>query len=412
MKAQPNLDQLYKSLFVKMVVALVKKFNLQDIAIAEDVVQETFLAAHQQWKNNPPEHPEAWLFKVCKNIALKNLAKSKAFADVSDEITEDLSFDLDNNKSDEGLRMLTACANARFSPKQQVMFALRYAIGFKVNQIATFLGATPETVTKTLQRLRTIIKEEKIDLFTVQQSSNVVRESLLKIIYLMFNEGYKTSNGPSLLNTELCEDALSLIQAMLLEQDLNHSDTKALYSLMLFNLSRFEARFSYEGNIIDLETQDRNRWDQDMIRVAIHYLKEANTKHLSSYHIEAAIAYLHCTSPSFGATDWIKIVNLYEKLIHINESPFVQLNLAIAKFYAGKYSEALAIMRDLGKMALINHYYLFHVAMGKMLCKVNDHVQSIVHYKKALVLASHLSEKKYIQNLLELVPLNQDEHRF
>lgn len=410
MKSQPNLDQLYKLLFVKMVVALGKKFNIQDIAIAEDIVQETFLAAHQQWNKNPPANPEAWLFKVCKNIALKNLTYTQPLVDIPNDISDPF-LDFDINPSDEGIRMLTACADARFSPKQQVVFALRYAIGFKVNQIATVLGSSPETVTKTLQRLRIIIKEEKIDLFANLPRTKSIREILLKIIYLMFNEGYKTSKGPSLLNTELCEDALSLVQAMLKEKHLNHPQTKALYALMLFNLSRFEARFTTHGEIIDLETQDRNIWNKDMIRLAIHFLKEANSKHLSSYHIEAAIAYLHCTSPSFMETDWNKIVKLYEKLILINESPFVQLNMAIATFYSGNYLKAISMMQELGKMALINHYYLYHVAMGKMLRKPNEHEQSITHYKKAIALTPHLSEKKYIQNLLESAPFNQGKHQ-
>ena len=217
----------------------------------------------------------------------------------------------------------------------------------------------------------------------------------------MFSEGYKTSSGKSILNTILCEDALVFTQTIIRNSDLSTPEARALYALMLFNLSRFEARFTVDGDLIDLEHQDRTRWNGDMIKVATHSLYESKTNQLSKYHIEGTIAFLHCTASSFEQTDWSKIVSLYEQLHLINGSPFIQLNLAIAKFYSGNTEEAALLMKELGTNIFIYNYHLYHVAMGKMLNSKNERPKAIQHYEKAIKLTSHLPEKKYIQNLME-----------
>ncbi|MFZ1806317.1 MAG: sigma-70 family RNA polymerase sigma factor [Cyclobacteriaceae bacterium] len=393
-----SLNHLYKNLFAKMVGGLVKSIGIKNISIAEDIVQETFLAAQLQWNKAIPDNPQAWLFKVCKNIASKTI-KNKSNHDSIDEAF-DIPAKSENAQTDPAFEMLLACAHPRFSPKQQVMFALRYSAGFKVDQIASILLSKPETVTKILQRIKLLIKSENLILFP-EQRKTIPKTILLNILYLMFSEGYKTSSGKSILNTTLCEDALSFTQMILKNPNLSTLDAKALYALMLFNLSRFEARFTEEGDLIDLEHQNRSTWNSEMIQVASHYLYESKTKQLSKYHIEATIAYLHCSAESFEKTDWKKIVSLYQQLSLINESPFIKLNLAIAKFYAGNISEALSEMNELGAIMFIHNYHLYHVALGKMLDKKSKQSLAIQHYQKAIGLTNHQPEKKYIQNLIE-----------
>lgn len=397
MNSTNSLDHLYKNLFAKMVGELVKSIGIKNISLAEDIVQDTFLAAQQQWNKDIPDNPQAWLFKVCKNIALKNINNKSTLSSIEEAF--DIPTEPDNYETDTAFEMLLACAHPRFSPKQQVIFALRYSAGFKVDQIAKILLLQPETVTKILQRIKLLIKTENLVLVPELRPAkpSVI---LLNILYLMFSEGYKTSSGKSILNTTLCEDALSFTQTIIKNPDLSTVDAKALYALMLFNLSRFDARFTKEGDLIDLEHQNRASWNGEMIRVAAHYLYEAKTKQLSKYHIEATIAYLHCVADSFKQTDWGKIVSLYQQLHLINESPFIKLNLAIAKFYAGNIDEALSSMKELSSISFIHNYHLYHVAMGKMLDKNNEHPLAIAHFQKAITLTGHLTEKKYIQNLI------------
>lgn len=394
-----NLDTLYKKNFSKMVSGLTRRLGIRQIELAEDIVQETFLAAHQAWEKELPSDPAAWLFKVCKNIALKKIRDTKEVpADVNrvlDEIPDQIE-----TTHDDTLTLLLACAHPRFSPRQQVVFALRYAAGFRVDQIASVLATPYDTIVKMLQRLRAIIIEEDITLTPVSENSSPdARTILLKIIYLIFNEGYKTSQGKSILNLALCEDALSMIRAVIQNQQLDSPNARALYALMLFNLSRLEARFDENGNLVDLESQDRTQWNSEMIALGINQLAFGKTDTPGSYQLEAMIAYLHCTAETFGETNWQQIVKLYTRLAEINPSPFVKLNCAIAKFYSGDRAGALAQMHQLGKMAFINHYYLFHAAMGKMLAS-NDIAKAKMHFKKAIDLTPHQVEKNYITRLL------------
>lgn len=399
MTTTTSLDHLYKNLFAKMVAGLVKSIGIKNIALAEDIVQETFIAAQEQWSKSLPDYPEAWLFKVCKNIALKNITKQTYHYPLED------AFSLSENPipTDTGgaFKMILACAHPRFAPRQQVIFALRYAAGFKVDQISKILLARPETVTKTLQRIKQVIKTEKLELFDQIVITPDMQRIVLSILYLMFSEGYKTSSGKSILNTLLCEDALTFIQEIIRHPQLNTPDSSALYALMLFNLARFEARFTPNGDIIDLENQDRSKWNRDMIKVATHSLYSSKIRPLSKYHLEATITYLHCTAPSFIQTDWGKIVSLYKQLQQFDSSPFVKLNLAIARFYAGDVHAALSMMDELGSNTFIHNYHLYHIAMGKILMKNKDSKQAIKHYQKAILLTSHEPEKKYIQQLLE-----------
>jgi len=272
MNSDTALNHLYKSLFAKMVGGLMKSVGIKNISIAEDIVQETFLAAQQQWSKAVPDNPQAWLFKVCKNIALKNFEKEAVHAGI--EAAFNIPMNSDNPQADPAFELLLACAHSRFSPKQQVIFALRYSAGFKVEQIASILISKPETITKTLQRIKLLIKSENIVLFP-EQRTTIPKTIILNILYLMFSEGYKTSSGKSILNTTLCEDALSLAQSIIKNPDLSSPDAKALYALMLFNLSRFEARFTEEGDLIDLEHQNRSTWNSEMIQVASHYLSDS-----------------------------------------------------------------------------------------------------------------------------------------
>ncbi|MGE0587352.1 MAG: RNA polymerase sigma factor [Cyclobacteriaceae bacterium] len=400
MNPADSLDALYKKNFSKLVSGLIRHIGVKEIAQAEDIVQETFVAAQQSWQNEWPQNPEAWLFKVCKNIALKNIRDRKeiSFEPVLEH--QQYSNEADFSENDT-LNILIACTHSRFSPRQQVIFALRYAAGFRVDQIATVLGSPYETIVKTLQRLRTILVDENIQLrFDQEHISHATKLVLVKILYLMFNEGYKTSCGKSILNTTLCEDALSMTQAMVRNKNLVIPEIQALYALMLFNLSRFDTRFDDEGNLIDLESQNRSKWNTDMVALATNQLVNCKTENPSAYHIEAMIAYLHCVASDFKATDWSKIENLYTKLMAINSSPFVELNWAIAMYYSGERMAAIDQLRKLEKIAFINNYHLFHVAMGKILSET-DIEKGIGHLKKAKGLASHLAERNYISGLIE-----------
>jgi RNA polymerase sigma factor (sigma-70 family) len=382
-----------------MVIALSKYIGLRDLATAEDIVQEAFAEAARKWSKQLPDNPAAWLYRVCRNIALNKLRQSKKLEYSVDESRVAKEIDFENSQDDDQLQMLLACAHPNFSAKNQVIFALRYVAGFRIEQVANILGSPADTITKTLFRMREMIVKENINFtFDITRATRSQADIIHKIVYLMFSEGSKTSGGRSILNLELCEDALSLGLAVSHAPALQRPETHALLALMLFNLSRFEARFTEIGMPIELEHQDRSKWNADMIKVAVHHITRAGDG-TTTYHLEAAIAWLHTSAPTFAETDWKSIALLYDRLLAINDSPFVRMNQSIALFYSGEALTALHQLKKLGENAFMQQHYLFHMALGKIYRSMNEVETARKHFTTALELSPHEVERRHIQML-------------
>ena len=236
---------------------------------------------------------------------------------------------------DQQLKLLFACAHPDLAPKTQVVITLKYVANLKVEAIAKILAMTIDGIDKILLRARQKIKDEKILLEEPVTAALKPRLPIVhKILYLIFNEGYKSSWGKEILREELCEDALVMTKT-LIDSRLGNHETTALFSLMLFNTARFKSRFGTSGELLDLENQDRSLWNSDLILLATDFLLQSRNEKLSTYHIEASIAFIHCTAKTFDTTDWNSIRQLYEQLLHGSPNPFVELNYAIALYYAG-----------------------------------------------------------------------------
>ena len=221
-----------------------------------------------------------------------------------------------------------------------------------------------------------------------------------KIIYLTFNEGYKSTTGKEILREDLCEEALLLNKA-LLESPLSNKETAALHALMLFNSARFKSRISDSGELLDLESQDRSTWNQDLIHLAHDFFTRSQCESVSTYHLEAAIACLHCIAPSFEQTDWRTIVGLYARMLQIYPNPFVELNYAIAKYYAGDKQSALKILDDLQKHAFLNQYYLLNMALGKFQLLEGNEKLARQYLLKARQQTTLQKEKDFINKMLD-----------
>ncbi|MEQ9591095.1 MAG: sigma-70 family RNA polymerase sigma factor [Cyclobacteriaceae bacterium] len=400
------MDQLYKKNFGPLVARLARRYNCADITLIEDIVQDTFLVAQQQWPRDDPRNPSAWLYKVSANIASKKIQTTTALASFPVESDSDwptsAPADIDDS-AEVSIEFLTICASLPFSPKQQIIFALRYAASFKISQIAFVLGTSAETISKILQRIKSKIKMKTPSNLYDAQVKEEDRLTVLKILYLMFNEGYKTSRGEEPINETLCADAFALTQSIVNNPKWSSKESKALLALMLYNLARFDARYNTEGEIVDLEAQNRANWNHDMIRVGNKYLKEAQKEDISTYHLEATIAYLHCAAPSFAETDWPAIIRIYEQLAAFNKSPFVRLSLGIAQFYSGQTLKALRTLQELGSYVYINNYYIYHTALGKIFYELGDREQSLAHLQQSLTLATSPIEKRHIDKIIRQI---------
>ncbi|HEV3224991.1 MAG TPA: sigma-70 family RNA polymerase sigma factor [Puia sp.] len=405
-EVQLEADQLYKSHFGKMVSSLLHFSDAIDLKAAEDLVQDSFSAALISWrKDGLPVNTAAWLFRVCKNKALNKIKESKRFSNLFiDEAIHPgdptlSKFPLD----DQQLILLFACAHPDLSPKVQVVITLKYVVNLKVEAIAKILGMTVDGIDKLLVRVRQKIKNEKILFFEPVAEELESRIHIVhKILYLIFNEGYKSSWGKELIREELCEEGLLMTRA-LLNSTVGNKETSALYALMLFNASRFKARFGTNGELLDLEEQDRTLWNKELIQLGFVYLERSRGDTISEYHYEATIAGMHCSAESFAATDWKTITNLYNYLLKINPNPFVKLNYAIALYYAGQKNEALAILHKLETEPFFNQYYLLHASLGRIYFAEGNHALAKKYFTKTLRLTNSSAEKGFIMRLTEKI---------
>lgn len=406
---QSEVNRLYKQLYGKMVAALLYSSRDIDVETAEDLVQDSFSAALIHWRSGGmPVNPAGWIYKVCKNKALNLIKKQKRESGLTEDALESQTLELRFSESvidDQTLKVLFACAHPDLSPKVQVVITLKYVVNLKTEAIARILGMTLDGVDKLLLRARQKIREEKILLHEPDTSALKPRVPIVcKVIYLLFNEGYKASWGKELIREALCEEAL-IMNRQLCESVVSTPEAMALQALMLFNAARFKSRFNVDGELLDLEEQDRTQWNMELIHLGVDYLKRARQGteegDISSYHYEASIAYLHCAAPVFAQTDWRTISNLYQQLLHRVPNPFVELNYAIARYYAGEKEKALDILGRLQQHPFLNQYYLLNATLGKIHLYEGRYAEARSYFLKTMDQTPFGPEKKYIQRMMD-----------
>jgi RNA polymerase sigma-70 factor (ECF subfamily) len=405
-KIQQETDHLYKLHFGKLVASLLYASRDIDPETAEDIVQDAFSAALIDWRlQGIPANSAGWLYKVCRNKALNKIKKDKRlepWTEKQDQVLIENRFS-ESVFEDQQLKLLFACAHPELAPKTQVVITLKYVVNLRVESIAKNLGMTIDGVDKLLLRARQKIKNEKILLEEPHHTVLNKRLSIVhKIIYLTFNEGYKSSAGKEIVREDICEEALLLNKA-LLESALSNKETNALHALMLFNSARFKSRLSDSGELLDLENQDRSVWNQDIIHLAYDFFTRSQCENVSTYHLEAAIACLHCIAPSFEKTDWSTIVGLYGRLLQFYPNPFVELNYAIAKYYAGDKHDAFKILNELQGHSLLNQYYLLNMTLGKFHQLDGDHKLAKQFLLKARQQTNLQKEKDFIGKMIDKI---------
>src|SRR5438105_3365145 len=406
---QSTIDHLFRHESGKMVSVLSRLLGLQNLETAQDIVQDTLLQAMNTWGfNGVPENPPAWLYRVAKNKAIDFLRREKKFKEISPQYSYLLQSEyslastvnnlfLENEIQDSQLRMMFACTHPAIAEESQVALTLKTLCGLSTGEIARAFLTNEETITKRIYRAKEKIKAEKIEL-TVPQGVELPErlDVVLKSLYLLFNEGYNSSNPDKLIREDLCEEAMRLAFLLTTHGVTHLPKPNALLSLMCFQASRLQARLDDEGNIVLLKYQSRSKWHQPLIKRGIAYLEIASaTPEISSYHLEAAIASLHASAPSFEQTDWKSIYHLYELLYEIQPAPIVALNKAIACAYAISNQSALS---QLLLIKGLDNYYLYHTSMGEIYFGLKERQKAKDHYEKALLLTASRPEQQLLIN--------------
>ena len=402
-KEQQAVDTLYKSHFGKMVTAMLQFSRDIDIEMAEDLVQDAFYAALSSWKHKGiPRNPAGWMYTVCRNNAINILKKNRSFTNPfeEDHAIEWAAEPGENTFDDEKMQLLFACSHPRLSAKMQVVITLKYVVNLRTESIAKALGLTIDGIDKVLARAKQRIRMENIFLNRPTHEQQRKRLPVVhKIIYLIFNEGYKASSGKEIIRQDLCEESLIMTKC-LLDNHICNYDTAALYALLLFNAARLNARITPAGELLDLGDQDRSLWNNDLIALGSYYFNQSKCENVSSYHYEAAIAYLHCHAKSFADADWSTITQLYSQLLQNNSNPFIELNYAIALYYDSQKQKAFDKLHDLEQTFLENSFFL-HAALGKLYLLEEEFEKGKLHLTKAHSLTNFKVEKDFVKKMLE-----------
>lgn len=405
-----TIEHLFRNEYGKVVAVLLRKYSTSHIEKIEDAVQDTFLKAMKVWGyKGVPDNPTAWLYRVANNSLIDVLRRQKKSSHLLDnkpigtEESVGTEVLLENVISDSQLQLVFACCDPSLSEEHQIILSLKLIGGFSNKELAEALLKKEEAVAKSFTRgKKKFRKEVQMLRIPVQMGLQSRLFVVLRVIYLLFTEGYAASTGSQVIKRDICYEALRL--ALLLQENkyCQHPNLNALIALMCFHSSRFDARLNGNGTLATLEFQDRSKYNLELIQIGIYHLERAGTldKTPSNYHLEAARSYYHCEAKSFDKTDWKSILHLYNVQLKQQYSPMVALNRIVpfAKIYGPK--KGLQELRELSAKTNFETSGLFYAIKAELLKEMGDtQYRSVL--EKAIALTQNELVKEHLRNKLD-----------
>lgn len=393
----------------KMVSTLARIFGAKHLNLAEDVVQEALARALQTWPYyGIPKNPAAWITQVSKNLALDLIRRDKVFRNKEIDIAifmesspafsggeDTVSFK--DEIRDDRLWMMFMCCHPLVPQEAQVALALKTLCGFSAGEIAKAFLTSEAAIAKRLTRAKRKIREASIPFELPTGDELRARlDGVLQTLYLLFNEGYKASEGDSLIRKELCHEAIRLSALLAGHPVGNRPRVHALIALMLLNGARLQARLDTDGNILRLKDQDRSQWDQAMIaRGLFHLMRSTEGDEVSVYHLQASIAACHCAARDYESTDWRRILHYYNLLVDMDDSPVVALNRSVAVAYVQGPRAGIEAVEAIRNLDQLDSYYLLYAVLGEFEERLKNRKAAVEYFRKSLELATIKSERKF-----------------
>jgi RNA polymerase sigma-70 factor (ECF subfamily) len=390
----PLVEHFFRHEAGRLVSVLTRLFGWRNFDLVEDMVQATLVDALQSWQvRGVPDNPSGWIHRTAKNKVLDALRRDKigqrvrgewaATRPPHEEGLDDLF--LDAEVQDSQLRMMFACCHPRLAREDQLALTLKALCGFGHAEIARALLVGEDAVKKRLQRAKRDLIEHQVALEPPPAGELAGRlDGVHQVLYLLFNEGYSASEGDTAIRADLCEEAARLCHLLCSHPRFSTPATHALMALMLFHAARLDARLDQRGSVLLMEEQDRGRWDQGLIRRAQEFLDQsAEGTVISPFHLEAGIAYHHCTASSYAETDWVAILRLYDALLTLQRSPVYLLNRAIVVAQIEGPHAGIRALDDVGQDPALRHYHLYDATLGELYRRAGDLARARRHLEAA-----------------------------
>ncbi|HTQ99208.1 MAG TPA: sigma-70 family RNA polymerase sigma factor [Candidatus Acidoferrum sp.] len=399
------IERLYRQDSRRIYATLVRL--LGNFALAEDMLQEAFITATQEWPvQGMPDNPVAWLITVARNRGLDRLRREQRQVDIDDEQLETHSalhyeqqFDAEVLEDDR-LRLIFTCCHPALAPEVQIALTLREVCGLDTEAIASAFLVQTATMAQRIVRGKAKIRTAGIAYIVPEGPQLAERlESVLSVIYLVYTEGHHVSRGEVLFRVDLCIEAIRL--ARLVMTLLPEPEVKGLLALLLLTDARRPARSDADGNPVLLEDQDRTRWRSDYIAEGKALLDDALAAgHVGPYLLQAAIAAVHADAASFAATDWAQIVALYDLLWRFTESPVVALNRAVAVTMRDGPAAALPVLETLAASDELAQHYPAHAAVADAYRRLGQAEPARAAYLRALALVQQEPDRRLLERRL------------
>ncbi len=403
-----RIDGLYRSESRRILATLIRM--LGDFDLAEEALQDAFMAAVDRWpRDGTPTNPRAWLISAGRFKAIDRLRRRSRFDALLGELaarleaaaTPDPAEQDDQSLEDDRLRLIFTCCHPALSPDAQVAMTLREVCGLTTEEIARAFLTSPPTVAQRIVRAKAKIRAARIPYAVPPRDELSDRmETVLHVVYLVFTEGYAPASGDAVVRTDLADEAVRL--GRLLVELLPDPEALSLLALMLLHDSRRAARVSAAGgDLVLLTDQDRSRWDRARIGEGVALLERAGSSgRIGPYALQAAIAAAHAEAPSAAATDWDRIVGLYDLLMRADPSPVVELNRAAAVSMRDGPSAGLVLVDALLAGGRLDTYHLAHAARADLLRRLGREAEARAAYLRAHDLTRHEPQRRFIQQRL------------
>jgi RNA polymerase sigma-70 factor, ECF subfamily len=405
--AHQLVDHLFRNRAGQMVAWLTRVFGPAHLQLAEEVVQDALVKALQQWPySGIPDNPAAWLLRVARNGALDALRRDVSFRGRANEIAAEIARTGDALAAnpaahdgllrDDELRMIFLCCHPSLPRDARVALSLKTVGGFSISEIARALLGSDAAIAQRLVRAKRQLRDAGATFELPGGAELEVRlESVLEVIYLLFNEGYSAHAGDDLVRLDLCGEALRLARLVAGSGTTSAPAAHALTALIAFQAARMPARVNGAGDMVLLDQQDRALWDPRLIALGFaHFERSAAGPVMSAYHIQAAIAAVHAAG--HAATPWDTVLRLYDDLLVLNPSPVVALNRAVALSKVAGPAHALEAIAALERDPALANYYLLPAVKGRLLAEAGDRVRAAAAFRAALERSCSEPERRWL----------------